>query len=42
MRARLMAIAHKISAAAGEQKAHPAAAETEPTCGYYLNHTPLA
>jgi hypothetical protein len=42
MRARLMAIAHKISAAAGERKAHPAAAEIEPTSGYYLNHTPLA
>jgi len=37
-----MAIAHKISAAAGERKAHPAAAETEPTSGSCLKHTPLA
>jgi hypothetical protein len=42
MRARPMGSAHKISAAAGERKAHPAAAETEPTSGYYPNHTPPA
>jgi hypothetical protein len=37
-----MAIAHKISAAAGERKAHPASAEIKPTSGYYLNDTLLA
>jgi hypothetical protein len=31
MRARAMGNAHKISAAAGERRAHPASAETEPT-----------
>jgi len=42
MRVRAMGSAHKISAAAGERKVHPASAETEPTCGYYLKHTTLA
>jgi hypothetical protein len=40
--ARVMANAHKISAAAGERKAHPASAELEPTSGSCLKHTPPA
>jgi len=34
-----MAIAHKISAAAGERKAHPASAETEPSSCSCLKHS---
>src|SRR5262249_1040997 len=42
MRARAMGNAPKISAAAGGRNWRPASAETEPTFGYYPNHTPPA